>query len=378
MQDQEPNARPPPAERIAQTLRPAAHLADKTRHKLTGLSARWGHGRTIGVALAVVAILIAGWWAFGRGTPVKAVAATRGDAAQVVYATGIVEPINWAKIATLQRKRIIDICTCEGEAVKKGQVLARLDDGEERARLRELEARLARVRADAERIAKLVGRGVTSQTSLDEKRTQVREYEARVAAQMDRIADLELKAPMDGVVLRRDGEIGEIAGIGTNEALLWVGQPKPLRIVADVNEDDVAKVKPGQVVLLRHEGHTGGPLQGQVDRLTPKGDPETKTFRVYLRLPDDTPLLIGMSVEANIVVRDVKDAVLVPAEAIGNGTVQVVQDGELVARRVTIGIRGSRRVEIRDGVTAGEVVVSPYRGDLEAGASVRVERAAEP
>jgi RND family efflux transporter MFP subunit len=329
------------------------------------------------VIAALLAILLV-WWLFGRGTLVSTILAKRGNAAQVVYATGTVEPVNWAKIATLQRKRIIEICTCEGQSVKKGEVLARLDDGEERAVLRELEARLARLKADAARMQQLVARSITSQTTYDEKRTQVREYEARVAAQMDRIADLALKSPMDGVVLRRDGEVGEIAGTGANEALLWVGQPKPLRVVAEVNEEDVGKIEPGQKVLLRHEGHTTGPLNAKVERLTPKGDPESKTFRVYLLLPDDTPLMIGMSVEANVIVREAKDAVLVPAEAIVDGTIQLSVDDQVVRRRVAVGIRGSRLVEIRDGVDAGDTVLSPFRKELPDGADIRRDQVDTP
>jgi RND family efflux transporter MFP subunit len=321
---------------------------------------------------------MAAWWWLGRGVEVKLVQPQRGTAAEVVYATGTVEPVLWAKVAALQRKRIVDLCRCEGKAVSKGEVLARLDDIEERAVLAELEARLARLREDAVRLQTLVARNVTARTTYDDKLTQVREYEARVAAQKDRISELELRAPMDGVVLRRDGEIGEIAGTGANDVLLWVGQPKPLRVVAEVNEDDIGKVREGQKVLLRHEGHAGQPLTASVGSLTPKGDPATKTFRVYLALPDDTPLKIGMSVEANIVVREVADALLVPAEAIGDGQVQVVAGSRVERRAVETGIRGTRMVEIRKGLAAGEGIASPFNAGLKDGARVRPQQAAAP
>mgnify|MGYP001812047962 CR=1 FL=1 len=379
MQDFRSTSRRGLADRIVSRLGPArAQLVDRARFNVTKLFEGLGVWRSIGLLAGVLLAVVLAWWLLGRGSLVSAVAAKRGDAAQVVYATGVVEPVNWSKIATLQRKRIVEICACEGKAVTKGEVLVRLDDGEERAVLRELEARLARVRADAGRIKKLVDRSITSQTTYDEKLTQVQEYEARVAAQMDRISDLALKSPMNGVVLRRDGEVGEIAGTGANAALLWVGKPKPLRVVAEVNEDDVVKVSPGQNVMLRHEGHSGGPLGAKVERLTPKGDPATKTFRVYLRLPDETPLMIGMSVEANVIVREVKDAVLIPAEAISNGTVQLAKAGRLSHKRVSVGIRGGRLVEVRDGVLVDDVVLSPFRGDLSEGSSVRVDRAATP
>lgn len=329
------------------------------------------------IGLVALALLLA-WWLWGRGQTVKVSLAQRGDAAEVVYATGIVEPVQWAKVSSLQRKRIVWICDCERQAVRRGDVLVRLDDSEERALLSELEARLARYREDVERMRTLVERNVTSRTAYDDKLTQVREQEARVAAQKERIDDLVLRAPMDGVVLRRDGEVGEIAGTAANDVLLWVGQSSPLRVVAEINEDDIIRVEPGQRVLLRHEGHRGAPLSAFLESVTPKGDPQTKTFRAYLSLPPETPLKIGMSVEANVIVREAKGVLLVPAEAVGQGEVVVVVDGRLQRRPVEVGLRGTRLVEIRKGVAEGEQVVAPFNANLKAGARARLEVARQP
>ena len=335
---------------------------------VTGWMERAGGPWALAVGGLVIAAIALATYFIGRGTMVTIAIAKRGDAAAVVYATGVVEPVYWAKISALERKRIVEICRCEGAAVKRGNVLVRLDDGEERALLVELQVRLQQLEEDVARIRPLVERNITSQLSLDEKLTQVREYEARIAAQKDRIEDLALKSPIDGVVLRRNGEIGEIAG---TDALMWVGQPKPLRIVAEVNEDDIAQVEPGQKALLRHEGHRDDLLRATVERITPKGDPETKTFRVYLELPEKSPLMIGMSVEANIIVNDAKGVVLVPAEAIVDGRVEILDGRRVVKRSVEMGIRGTRLVEIRKGVEEGEHVISPYVPGLEDGARVR-------
>lgn len=327
------------------------------------------------LGLAAILLLCLGIAAFlfWRAPLVSTATVTRGDAAEVVYATGVIEPVRWAKITALKRRRVIDLCRCEGEPVKKGDVLARLDDTEEQAVLTELEARLDRLRADAGRLAKLVKNNVSSRIAYEEALTQVREYEARLAAQQNRIEDLALKSPMDGIVLRRDGEVGEIAGTGLNEALLWVGQSRPLRVVAEINEDDIVKVRPRQRVLLRHEGHVGEPLEAVVERLTPKGDPETKTFRAYLLLPNDTPLMIGMSIEANIIISEAKDVLLVPAEAIVDGKVQIAREDRVEVGSVEIGIRGSGMVEIESGVAADDVLVSPFQDDLDDGDSIRLE-----
>lgn len=313
------------------------------------------------------------WRAGGFSQEVKLIEAGRGDAAEVVYATGIVEPARWAKVIALTRKRIVDVCYCEGKPVKAGDVLVRLDDSQEQALLSELEARRKRLQSDVERISGLVGRNISPQTQLEQTQTQLREFEARIELAKERIDELVLRAPMDGVVLRRDGEIGEIAGTGTNDVLFWVGQPRPLRIVADVNEEDIPRVRAGQRVLLRSEGFRGRTLDAKVGDITPKGDPQTKTFRVYLSLPDETPLLIGMSVEANIVTQEKKDVLLLPAEAMLQDHVFTVVDGRLKRSKIEAGLRGARMVEIISGLKDKQQVVSPISTQMREGQRVRTE-----
>jgi RND family efflux transporter MFP subunit len=329
--------------------------------------------RTV-LILAVLLIAGAGAWFLWSGFGRQAVASVhpvRGKAAEVVYATGTVEPERWAKVIALQRRRITGLCDCEGKAVKKGDALGQLDDAEARALLRELEARRTRLVGDVERTRGLVARAVATQTSLDQLTTQLSEYDARIAAQEDRIADHVLRAPMDGVVLRKDGEVGEIANIGASDVIFWVGQPKPLRVVADVNEEDIPRVRKGQAALVRSEGFKDAPLSATVGEITPKGDPATKTFRVYLALPDDTPLRIGMSVEANIVTREKDDALLLPAEAInGDAVFRIVAD-RLVRTPVKTGIRGARMIEITDGVSEQDAVASPSEATFRDGMRVR-------
>ena len=155
---------------------------------------RLPHGeRRLLALMALGFCLIVGWWWFDRGPEVKVVPVTIGNAAQIVYATGIVEPVNWAKVTALSRKRIVDICKCEGEAVQKGDVVVRLDDDEEQAVLQELQSRLQRLNEEAARFDGLVKRNTGTRVALDDKLTEVRQQEARVAMQKDRISDLALK-----------------------------------------------------------------------------------------------------------------------------------------------------------------------------------------
>jgi multidrug efflux pump subunit AcrA (membrane-fusion protein) len=115
--------------------------------------------RRLTVALALVLVLAAAAAAYGHfAVPGVTVArAVRGQAVEAIYATGVVEPVTWAKVTPMGRGRILELCKCEGVAVGKGEVLARLDDAEARARLDELVARAEFLEGDMRRYARLLG-----------------------------------------------------------------------------------------------------------------------------------------------------------------------------------------------------------------------------
>lgn len=325
------------------------------------------------LTLAVVAILLAGgawWWMRGSTPQVAAVAASRGTAVEIVYATGGVEPVRWAKVASLVRDRIIEICDCEGQNVKKGDVLARLDDREQQAGLKELRAREDFLKREMSRVTDLIARGATTTQAYERAGMDLQTVQGLIAVQSEKIADYIITAPMDGVVLRRDGEIGEIAEAG--QILFRVGVPKPLQVVAEVNEEDIPRVALTQKVLFRTDAFPDHSLQGSVREITPMGDVNAKTYRIKVSLPDDTPLKPGMSVEANVITREKPNALIVPADAVQNNAVFVIDGDRVRKRTVTIGIKGTRAVEILSGVNEGEHVASPAATDLKDGARVRI------
>ena len=107
------------------------------------------------------------------------------------------------------------------------------------------------------------------------------------------------------------------------------------------------RVEPGQKVLLRADAFPDRVLEGRLTSITPKGDPVQKTYRVRIELPDDAPLLIGMTVEANVVVREVADAVLVPTGAVRGGSVFVLSGDRAERREVQLGVQGPQLAEVR-------------------------------
>ncbi len=309
-----------------------------------------------------------GYWYHHRAPRVTTVRPTRGEVAEVVYSTGVVEPRVWAKVTSLVRERIVEQKDREGQPVQAGDILARLNSREAEMAVAELQARLELAREDYLRLSQLVTSAAASQRELDQARSEVASLEAAVARQTARLENYEIRAPIEGVVLRRDGEVGEIAEPGT--VLFWVGQPRPLVVIAEVNEEDIPRVAVGQRTLLRSDAFPDRRLEAVVDNITPKGDPLTRTYRVRFRLPDDTPLMIGMSVDVNVVVQVVEDAWRLPSLAIQDDTVFVVEGGLARRRQLEIGIRGMPSVEVLSGLAEGARVISPYPEDLQDGSAV--------
>lgn len=318
--------------------------------------------------LLVGSVAAAYWWS-SRPPEVETTRPFRGRAAEVVYATAVVEPVRWAKVTSIIRERIISLCGCEGIEVRQGDQLAELDSGDARATLAELEARRELAQSDRERALQLLDRRVVSQQVYDKAQNEVIRINAMIAAQKERLRDYVITAPMDGVVLRQDGSVGEVAEPG--EILFWIGQPLPLQLVAEVNEEDIPKVRKGHQALIRSDAFPGEDLTATVSRITPKGDPVLKNYRVYLELPNDTPLRIGMTTEINIVTKEKHDALLLPLAALDGSSLQVLDGRNRISLiNVKTGIRGTRAVEVLEGIGEEQQVVFPFRSDLSEGDKV--------
>src|ERR1700744_3664330 len=330
--------------------------------------------RSLGIAILAIATAAGGYYAYNNYLNVQTVTtsvATLAPVSEAIYGTGTVEPARWAKVVPLQRRRLVDLCTCEEQTVKAGQVLGRQDDAEERSTMNELQISYQQAQRDLERAEKDRTKSDAQQKEYEQRWTQAEEYKSRISAQQVRIDQMVLRAPLDGMVLRRDGEVGEI--VGPTDVLFWVGPPTPMQVVAEVNEEEINRIAVGQKAFLRSEAFPGQALRANVSQITPKGDPARKTFRVYLLLPSDSPLPIGMSVEANIIYREKPSAIVVPAEAVADNSVQIVNNDKVEHVPVRVGIRGSRNVEIIGDVTRGMAVLSPARLDLPDGTRVRTK-----
>lgn len=313
-------------------------------------------------------------WSRASGPLVLVVEAQVGPVVEVVYATGDVEPVKHAEIASTVTERITSVVVEEGDLVSVGDVLATLDQREIEAKVRELEARLELMRIEADRVVKLHQRGFAS-TGLRDQAVNAADVAAAVLevakAQLD---EYSIQAPIDGMVLRRDAEVGELAEAG--ERLFYLGQLVPLRIVAEIDEEDIPKVAVGQSVLVSADAYPGDVLQGVVSELTLQGDPVARTYRVRVGLPEDTPLMTGMTAEVNVIVRTSEESVLVPVDALDGQNIWLVEEGTLRRQAVRVGVIKDDLAEIRAGLEPGSVLVLNPSPRLVEGMTVRTRRVA--
>jgi len=341
--------------------------------------------RTLFIWCGVAAVLAAAvllWLAWP--TTVAVVSPTRATAVEAIYATGSVEPGVMLPIAPRVSGTLAALLVDEGSHVRKGQVLARLEDGDLKSTVDEQQARARYARENFARNEDLVRRGFVSPGELDRSRSDRDAAEAalqRALAQRDFTA---LLAPADGTIIRRDGEIGQYIGAG--QALFTLSCCAPLRVSVDVDEEDILRVHAGQKVVLRTDALPGSALDGTVAQVTPKGDPVSRSYRVRIRLADAEQLRVGMTIDANIIVAERANALLVPNTAVQANGVWVVRAGRLHRQAVKTGALGAERTEILDGLTDGDQVVASasdalaenHRASVSSAIGVAAARAAGP
>jgi RND family efflux transporter MFP subunit len=185
----------------------------------------------------------------------------------------------------------------------------------------------------------------------------------------------QLVAPADGTVLRRDGELGQFIAAG--QTVLTLACCAPLRVSAEVDEEDIARVAVGQKVIMRTDALPKRLFDGEVAEITPKGDPVSRSYRVRIRFVDApasnaAPLRAGMTMDANLVVSRREGALLVPNRALKGNLVWVVEQDRLHRREVSKGVTGSERTEIVSGLNEGEAVVLSPADRLREGQRARV------
>lgn len=330
----------------------------------------------IGGGAVLAAIVMAGiYFLFIQAPPVEVAAPKRGAAVEAVYATGTVEPVRYARVGTKISGRITDVLKREGDPVEAGDILAVIEVGEDISRVQELAARLKLSNAELDRARALRRSGNVSEAALDQAQSAQAAAAAALRGAKARLDDHFIIAPIGGAVLRSESQIkvGDMAQPG--QVLFMVGDQAELQIEAEVDEEDIPKVAARQEALIRADAFPGRALSGTVGRITPYGDPVGRTYRVYLSLPEDTPLISGMTTEINIVVRREENALLVPVSALSGRSVWIVSEGRARRMDVELGTVGQDSAEILSGLAEDSRVIANPPSGLADGDRVRARTA---
>lgn len=318
------------------------------------------------IVVSLVAALAAVAWTLHVLPPrVAVVEARTGVASDLVYATGFVEPRHPVTVSARITAPVRAVLVDEGDTVRAGQPLILLDDREQRMLLAQASALRLQSSLAERRTLTLFGQGWVTRSAREQAVATADAALSAEAAARARLDQMVLRAGINGIVLKRDVQPGDMAT--PSNAMLQIGDPRDLWITATIDERDVPQIRVGQVALLKTDAFPGRVFHGRLTVLTPGGDPTQRAFRARIVLTNGARLPMGLTLEANLVVHQREDALLVPRTAVRDGAVWRVQGVRAIRQPVATGLVDQDRVEILKGLRPGERIVrqpDPGWGDV--------------
>jgi RND family efflux transporter MFP subunit len=321
--------------------------------------------------------------------------AQRRELVRQLDITGELRAVDSAVVKARVAAEVQELGVREGDAVRAGQVLGRLDASEYRLKLRQSEQQAAQAKAQldiAERALEsnrsLVERGFISRNALDTSVSNAAAARAalqaaRAAADLSRKAEADtvLRAPIAGLVAQRLVQPGE--RVPVDARLIEIVDLSRLEIEAAVAPEEVGRVRVGATAELRVDGITG-PVRARVARINPTAQPGTRSVLVYLDVEPQAGLRQGLFATGRLAVER-KTALAVPQDAVridqSRPRVLEVADGRVFERIVDLGLRGSAAqegeplVEVTAGLAEGATLLRASVGAVREGTAVRLSSA---
>jgi len=326
-----------------------------------------GHGGKAAAGAAGPALLAA--------SDVATVAAA--DLVAGVPVSGTLTPGMDIKLTAPVSEVIDEVLVREGQAVSRGQVLARFRMGAIEAAATSAQAQLKIARADYERQKNLFAEGAVSQREVESAEAAFRVAQANEAHATRRFEDAVMRAPIAGVISVKSVAAGDRPADG--DPMFQLVNTSELEFEATVPSEFVPQVRVGSPVRLSVTGFAEAAVTGRVARINAAVDAATRQVKVYVNVPNPGGRLVGgLFASGNVVTREARQVLAVPTAAVrdaGAGAfAMVVKDGRLERREIRAGVRDEAqdRVEVLSGLAAGDVVVvGPIEG-LEPGRAVQV------
>lgn len=320
----------------------------------------------------------------GAGPPAVIVAEARSETlADRVEALGTTRGSESVEITSDITEKVVEIRFDDGQAVAAGDVLVVLDKAEEEADLRAAEAVREEARLAYARVEQLESRQVAAIAELDARRAALQSAEAAVTVVRSRIAARVIRAPFDGVVGLRLVSLGAL--IRPGDVITTLDTLDPMRIDFTAPSAHLDVLRPGLAVEARADALAGRVFAGEIDSVGTRVDPVTRSISVRAEVANPGPpyaLKPGLLMTV-VIAENPREAVVVPEEAIvprGSETFVLVVDDDAIVerRRVETGLRRPGTVEIREGLAAGERVVTHGVTVARPGEPVRIHATQQP
>jgi membrane fusion protein (multidrug efflux system) len=307
-----------------------------------------------------------------------------------IQATGDLIARDDATVASEVAGLVTEILVDEGQAVARGTSIVAIDPERRkleldarRARLAEAEAAESEQRRATARVRELHAKNVASQAQLDSAELQLRLSSSRLAAARAELGlgeralrDAQVGAPFDGLIARRHVSHGDFVQPGA--PLFDLVALDPIEVEFHLPEVDSARVRLGSEVEVRLSAYPDETFRATLSMITPRIDPQTRTLRVKGLIPNpDGRLRPGMFARVDLGVADRADVPMIPEEAIllrteGPVVFRIVDGARVERRPLRTGAVRDGRVEVIEGLAAGDQVVVRGQSGLVDGAAVTV------
>ena len=293
--------------------------------------------------------------------PVETSLPVRGDIFAVYSGTAPIEAYAEADVVAKVAGEVRDLLVEEGDDIDKDSVLARLDGDRLRLELNESSARLRKLQSDYRRNLDLKDQGLISDGDFDKIKYEMEALQAAYNLARLELDYTQIRAPIAGVVSERFIKRGNTVKVG--DPLFRVTSLDPLVAYLHVPEREYRQIKAGQPVGIEIDALAGQRIIASVTRVSPIVDPETGTFKITIEISDDERRIKpGMFGRIGIVYDRHENALQVPRSAVveetGQSSVFVVEGDVAKRRSVTTGFAEGGMIEIVDGLTDADNVVT--------------------
>ncbi|WP_026380719.1 efflux RND transporter periplasmic adaptor subunit [Afifella pfennigii] len=225
----------------------------------------------------------------------------------------------------------------KGETVRPGDLLCVIERGAREAQLAQARAQLERARVDLEAQEALASKGYTAKNQLPAMRAAVNAAQAAVAEAELELERTEVRAPIAGTIQDPIANIGDVVALGGTCATII--DADPMKMIGQVSEQEIGTLSKGQEASV--ELVTGKTAKGRISYIAPSADPQTRTFRIEIALPNpDEVIRDGLTAVATIPLRQTK------AQLVSSSYLTLSDEGEVGVRLVEDGIVRFRAVEI--------------------------------